>query len=660
MAVSMLGWSEAELLGAEAHSLFHHTRSDGSRCEHGCCAVSAVLADGRVRHGRNELYWRKDGTSFPVDVTVAPVAAGGLVTGAVVVFRDDTERQRLESQQRLAARVFESSQDGIAIADRRHRILSRNSALIKLFGYRSEELAELRLSDLLPGLLVRGQIRSIFSALRSQGSWEGEIVAVRKSCDLFPAWVSISCYRDADGGLENYIILFSDLTEKKEALDRIEYLSRYDPMTGLPNQKMLKDYFEVARQVADRGHHGMALLCCNLDNFKHINDTLGHADGDQVLKQVAKRLQGCIAIGTGDIVSRSAGDEFLILLVDVPARDAIDASIFAIRSILSVPIDVGGFQVSVTASFGVSRYPQDSSSFELMFQEADAAVYHAKQGGRNTVKYFTTSMIDYANERIVLKNDLRLAINNDELLLHYQPLIELQTGRLVGGEALVRWQSPKHGFIPPGRFIPIAEETGLIVPIGYWVLKTVCRQGAAWRRAGHPELKLAVNISAIQLRSDRFVEKIQDLLAETGFPPECLELELTESVLISDADQTLEVIHELKNIGLHLSIDDFGTGYSCLSYLTKLRTDKLKIDRSFVTDATTNPDSEAIITTIIQMARSMNMTTLAEGVETEAQALFLKSKGCRECQGYFFGRPVPLEDFTEIISARKAIPKLAS
>ncbi len=648
-AENMLGWRQSELIGLNAHQMIHHSRADGAPCPSATCPIAAVLADGKPRSVSNDFFSGRNGHGLAVDYTVAPVIAGTNVNGAVVVFRDITDRLRNEDRMRLAARVFESSPDGIVITDRRHRILSANQALLTTFHYAQGDLQGHKAGALFSGTLSRRQLRQAMSALASHGTWETELVALRKSGEIFPAAIKVSTDRSADGGVSHYIAIISDLSEAKSAQDRIDYLSRYDSLTGLPNLPMLRDYFDIAHGSVKYNGGGMALILCNLDNFKHINDTLGHPAGDELLQEIAKRLRGCVAIGTGDIVCRSGGDEFLILLVDVVTDEGVQASIYAMRSVVSVPAQLGRYPVSVTASFGISRYPEDGETFDILFQKADAAAYHAKLAGRNTLRFFTAAMIDYATERLVMKNDLRNAISRDEFIIHYQPLINLESGGIIGAEALLRWQSPEHGFVPPGRFIPIAEESGLIVPIGEWVLRQVCRQGKIWREAGLPNLRLAVNVSAIQLHSPHFVEIVETLVRESGLPPEWLELELTESVLISEGDHTLDVVNDLKRLGVRLAIDDFGTGYSCLSYLHKLKTDKLKIDRSFVCGLTVNPESDAIVTTILQMAETMNMTTLAEGVETEAQADFLRSKKCQECQGYLFGRPVPVEEFCRLI-----------
>ena len=560
--------------------------------------------------------------------------------------RRETEQRLLRSAE-LAARVFESSPDGIVITDRRFRILSANPAFLALFRYAMPETRGRNPGFLLSNPADRMPLRQALRALHVHGSWEDEAVAVRKGGDIFPVWLRITADRDAAGRADHYIGIVSDMTEARSAQDRIDYLSRYDILTALPNIRMMRDYFDMATRAP--APKGMALVVGNLDNFKHINDTLGHAAGDELLREIAKRLKGCVAIGTGDVVSRNAGDEFLILLVDAPTQESVNASVYAMRAVVSVPMQLGKQSVSVTASFGISRYPDDGDAFDTLFRKADAALYHAKQAGRNTSRHFLPSMIDHASERLALKNGLRLAIDRDEFALHYQPLVDLASGRIVGGEALLRWQTPEHGSVSPVRFIPIAEETGMIVPIGQWVLRQVCRQGRAWMDGGVGNMRLAVNISVIQLHSPDFVDSLRHVIAESGLPPEWLELELTESVLITEVGRTLDIIAELKRLGIRIAIDDFGTGYSCLAYLQRMKTDKLKIDRSFVAGLGNDAESGAIVTAIIEMARTLRMSTLAEGVETEQQAELLRQYGCKEVQGYFFGRPVPAERFGRLI-----------
>ncbi|CAK0749784.1 diguanylate cyclase [Azospirillaceae bacterium] len=653
-ASAMLGWSETDMIGLNAHATIHHTHADGTPFPVAACPMAAVFADGKMRNVGNDFLWRKDGTGFPVEYTVAPVINSGLIDGTVVVFRDTTERQRNESKMKLAAWVFEFSPEGIVIVDRRRHILTANHAFLAAFNYTMEDLEGRRPTFLFSGATDRPHQRQFLRTLGERGTWEAEVVAVRKTGAIFPAWLKISAFRGTDGCVSHYVGAISDMSEAKSAQEQIEYLSRYDPLTALPNMVMMKNYFDMARDSSAQSGNSMALIYCDLDNFKHINDTLGHNSGDDLLKEIANRLKGCVAIGTGDIVCRSGGDEFVILLIDVPDWEAVNASIYAMRAVVSVPVQLGRHPISVTASIGISRYPEDGQTFDLLLQKADAAAYHAKKAGRNTARLFEATMIDHATERLTMKNDLRLAIERNEFLIHYQPLVDLESRRIVGAEALLRWQSPEHGFVPPVRFIPIAEESGLIVPIGEWVLRQVCCQGKIWRDAGYPDLRLAVNISAIQLHGPNFVDDVKNLVANSGFPPGWLELELTESVLISEADHTINIINELKEFGIKFAIDDFGTGYSCLSYLHNIMADKLKIDRSFVKDLGCKIGADTIITTIINMANTMGMTTLAEGVETEEQAYLLRQYGCKDVQGYFFGRPVPTKQFSQMIDERRA------
>jgi diguanylate cyclase (GGDEF)-like protein/PAS domain S-box-containing protein len=653
-AAGMLGWSEDQLVGQPLQGLLGTAGPDGRGLAAESSPFGRVLVDGVRRQSQEECFRRRDGADFAVEYTVAPVCHADIISGAVIVFRDVTDRQLRENQLRLAAKVFEASHDATLITDQKWRILSINPAVTGTAGFGPEDLLGRTPASLLPTDPDRGFFRGIRAALRGSGVWEGEVFARRLSGDIFPAWVSVTLVRDSRGRVTNHIVIFTDMTETTSAAEKIDYLSRYDHLTSLPNQSLLKDYFEMARGAAERSGSGMALICCNIDNFKMINDTLGHSAGDEVLREIAKRLKGCIAIGTGDIVSRQGGDEFLILLADVPAREAVDASIYAIRAVASVPIQVGGDQVSVTVSLGISLYPEEGDSFDLLFQKADAAVYHAKRGGRNIARYFLPTMIDHATERMVLKNDLRKALERNELVVHYQPVIELASGRIIGAEALLRWQSAVHGFLMPGRFIPIAEESGLIVPIGLWALGEVCRQNTLWRQQGLPPLRLAVNISAIQLKIEGFAESVERVVRESGISADSLDIELTESVLISDTDRTLGVVGRLKDIGVSLSIDDFGTGYSCLAYLQRLRVDKLKIDRSFVTDLTTNSENRAIVTAILQIAKAMRLSTVAEGVETEQQAIDLRALGCQEAQGFYYSRAIPAEAFADMVRENEA------
>ena len=502
-------------------------------------------------------------------------------------------------------------------------------------------------------------VDQLWRAVRRDGIWQGELWARRRTGEVFPAWTGITAVTDGAGRITNYIGIFQDLTETKNAAERIEFLSRYDQLTGLPNRQLLETCFGTARAAADRAGQRLALLCLDLDNFKHVNDTLGHAAGDLVLREVAERLRA--GIGPGDTVSRHGGDEFLILCTGlrtgpragISGREAVDDLVESVLARLAPPFRLGEHKVSVAASVGISLYPDDGDSFDLLFRKADTAVFEAKRRGRNAAAYFTAAMTDDAIERLVLHADLRQALSRREFSIHYQPFIDLASGRIAGAEALLRWHHADHGHVPPDRFIPIAEESGLIVPIGKWVLREVCRQNREWRDGDGPALCLAVNVSALQLRAEGFVEMVAETLAEFALPPEALEIELTESVLISEADRMLEVVGRLKALGVRLSIDDFGTGYSSLAYLKRLKVDKLKVDRSFVRNIAVSEDDGAIVLAILQMAETLRLTTIAEGVETIEQAEFLKSHGCRQCQGYLFSRPVPADQFAILVASER-------
>ena len=603
----------------------------------------------RVRTGGGELRHIRGLVEVLRDERGVAVSLHGTV-------QDITDSHHRDAQLRLAARVFETSGDGIVITDAGRRILSVNRAFCAAMGYEPEELIGRRASVLSSGRHEYGFVSQLWRTMLRDGVWRGELWAQRKSGEVFPTWNGLTVVHDAAGRIANYIGIFSDLTETKSAAERIEFLSRYDQLTGLPNRQLLESYFDVARAAAERAGHRLALLCFDLDNFKQVNDSLGHGAGDLVLREVAERLRA--GLGSGDTLSRHGGDEFLILHTLVSGhqasgRDEVDDLVETMLARLAPPFQLGEHRVSVATSVGISLYPDDGGSFDLLFRKADTALFEAKRRGRNAVAYFDAAMTDDAIERLVLHADLRQALARQEFSLQYQPFVELASGRIVGGEALLRWHHPELGQVPPGRFIPIAEESGLIVPIGKWVLREVCRQNAVWRAADGPALCLAVNVSALQLRAAGFVEMVAEALAEFALPPEALEIELTESMLISEADRMLEVVDRLKALGVRLSIDDFGTGYSSLAYLQRLKVDKLKVDRSFVNNIAVSEDDGAIVTAILQMAETLRLTTIAEGVETIEQAEFLKSHGCRECQGYLFSRPVAAGQFAILVAAER-------
>jgi diguanylate cyclase (GGDEF)-like protein len=435
------------------------------------------------------------------------------------------------------------------------------------------------------------------------------------------------------------VIVFHDVSAARSMTLKMSRLAHYDGLTDLPNRVLLYDRLNESIALSTRHHRKLSVLFLDLDRFKHINDSLGHVVGDRLLQSVARRLFTCVR--SSDTVSRQGGDEFVVLLWEV--RNSQHAAVTAekILQALRVPHSIDGHELHVTASIGIVAYPDDGPDAETLMKNADAAMYHAKESGRDGYKFFKPEMNLRAIERQSLEADLRHAIERQELLLHYQPKVDLATGAIIGVEALIRWRHPQRGIVPPAQFIEIAEDCGLIVPVGRWVLREACRQARAWQVAGLPPLGMAINISSVELRVADFAAGVRAILAETGLEPPSLELELTETFLMQDSRSTADVLKVLKDIGVLLALDDFGTGYSSLSYLKRFPIDALKIDRSFVHNLTTAEDDAGIVTAVIGMGKSLHMRVVAEGVETREQREFLQEHGCSQGQGYYFGRPVP-------------------
>jgi diguanylate cyclase (GGDEF)-like protein len=443
------------------------------------------------------------------------------------------------------------------------------------------------------------------------------------------------------------VVIHIDITERKQAEEMVHHLAYHDPLTGLPNRVLFNDHLTLELAHARRNKCMVAVIFLDLDRFKTINDTLGHAIGDQLLQEVAKRLRSCLR--EGDTVARLGGDEFMLLLPGITHGEDVAKVVRRILEVLKPPFNLDGHELHITSSMGISLYPSDGGDAETLIKNADAAMYRTKEQSRGTYQFYTPSMNAKAFERLILENDLRRALERQEFVVYYQPQVSLHTGQIVGVEALVRWQHPEKGLVPPMEFIPLAEETGLIIPLGDWVFRMACAQNQTWQKAGFSPLRVAVNLSARRFKQKGLIKDIVRILKETGLDPDYLELELTESHLMENVEATLSTLHELKAMGIHLSIDDFGTGYSSLSYLKRFPIDKLKIDRSFVLDISDNPDDAAIAVAIIAMAHSLKLKVTAEGVETKEQLEFLRAYQCDEMQGYYFSRPVPTEIMTQLL-----------
>jgi diguanylate cyclase (GGDEF)-like protein len=440
--------------------------------------------------------------------------------------------------------------------------------------------------------------------------------------------------------------------EHKAAEEKLAFLAQHDPLTQLPNRLLLRDRFEQAIAGAQRKQARVAMMFLDLDNFKEINDSLGHAVGDHLLVGVVERLRECIR--ASDTVSREGGDEFVVLLTDVGDFDGAARVALQILSAIERPFEIDGNPLHTTVSIGISFYPADGKDFETLRKNSDVALFHAKDSGRNTYRFFDEDMNREAISRLQTQANLRAALKNDEFRLHYQPQIRLSDDRVVGAEALIRWQRPGGDLVAPGQFIAAAEQSGLIIPMGQWVLNEACRQVVEWRAAGLPELVVSVNLSAVQFRRGNILQAVPMALKRSGLPPEVLELELTESVLLRDTEAALETLRALKRIGVKLAVDDFGTGYSSLSYIKRLAVHKLKIDGSFVRGLGQSVEDAAIVRAIIQLGHTLELEVVAEGVETDAQLTFLRENGCDQVQGYLIGRPVPPEEFVSILVGVRA------
>ena len=452
---------------------------------------------------------------------------------------------------------------------------------------------------------------------------------------------------DRAGGVIGAMIVFHDVSAARAMSIQMTHSAQHDVLTSLPNRLLLNDRITQSIAVARRQKKHIAVIFLDLDRFKYINDSLGHAIGDELLKSVSKRLLANVR--GSDTVSRQGGDEFVILLSEIAYPEDAATSAQKLLLSLSAPHLLGGQELHIGGSIGISLYPADGTDTEMLIKNADTAMYHAKESGRNNFQFFTPAMNLKSVERQSLEGSLRCALERGEFLLDYQPKVNLETGEITGVEALIRWQQPNRGLIPPAQFVPIAEDCGLIIPIGRWVLREACRQARAWQVEGLPPLPIAVNVSAVEFRHKGFVEGVRTILSETGLPAQYLELELTEGVLMEDAESATSVLLELKAMGVHLAVDDFGTGYSSLSYLRKFPIDALKIDQSFIHQNTTTPDEAAIVSAVIAMGRSLKLRVVAEGVETLEELMVLQGLQCDEAQGFYFSRPVAAAQFADLL-----------
>jgi diguanylate cyclase (GGDEF)-like protein/PAS domain S-box-containing protein len=579
----------------------------------------------------------------------------GQIYGLCGISTDITERKQTEASLRIAAAAFESQQ-GMLITDANNIILRINRSFSEMSGYSVEEVVGQTPHMFASGRQDEQFYAAMWHSINSSGSWQGEIWDRRKSGEVYPKWLTITAVKDNAGVVTNYVATHADITERKNAEMQIRQLAFYDPLTLLPNRRLLADRLQQALIASTRSQREGALLFIDLDNFKTLNDTLGHDKGDLLLQEVARRVSDCLR--ECDTVARLGGDEFVVMLEDL-SDNSLEAASQAegvgekILTAISQPYDLAGQDYRCSSSIGVTLFDAPHHSSDELMKRADLAMYQSKAAGRNTLRFFDPAMQAKVSARAGLEADLREGLKQAQFVLHYQPQLNA-SGHVTGVESLVRWQHPQRGLVPPGEFIPLAEETGLILPLGNWVLESACRQLAQWapdpKRA---DLCVAVNVSAGQMHQADFVEQVQAVLARTGANPKRLKLELTESLLLKDIEDTIVKMKRLKAQGIGFSLDDFGTGYSSLSYLKRLPLEQLKIDQSFVRDVLTDPNDAAIARTVVALAQSLGLSVIAEGVETQAQCDFLAQQGCNAYQGYLFSRPLPIAAF-EAFLARDA------
>jgi len=547
----------------------------------------------------------------------------------------------LSIEQELTATILSCTQEAVIITDACGTIISANAAFSRITGYSADDIRNQNMRVLQSGMHPKSFYEAMWSCIKANDYWHGEVWNKKKDGNIYPALLTISAVRSEDGQLTHYVGSSADLTPIKSSQRELKRRAHHDDLTSLPNRRLLTARLDQALVRSRAKQSTGAVIFVGLDRFKLVNDSLGHTAGDEVLIRAAERLSSCVR--TSDIVARFGGDEFGFLCENTPRSVLGDLASRILDQLCQPYFLSGGREVWLGASAGISVFPDDGRDAASLIQYADAALYHAKRAGKGTYRFFSSRLTEQANSRLSADVQLRQALERDEFILHYQPLVSMPDGRVTGLEALVRWKTTNGNIVPPGNFIPVAEETGLIVPLGEWVLRTACRDMKELLANGADLKTMAINVSARQLHHAGFVDTLQGILKEFDLNPSVIELEITEGTLMGQGKAPIAILHALKALGLRLAVDDFGTGYSSLSYLQKLPVDKLKIDRSFVSELESGGAAQAIAAAIIGLGRSLRLEVLAEGVENRFQLDFLVNNGCREAQGYYFGFPAPKE-----------------
>ncbi|KIL98431.1 diguanylate cyclase/phosphodiesterase (GGDEF & EAL domains) with PAS/PAC sensor(s) [Paramagnetospirillum magnetotacticum MS-1] len=645
---AMVGYSDAELQTMTYRDLTHPDDIDTHS------QMREDMMAGRIdSYELTKRYIRRDGAAVWVRLTITAMREGSdnELRFTVAVVEDVTEKKRLEDHMRLAATVFESTGEGLFVTDEKRRIIHVNPAFTELTGYPADEVI-----GRTPKFLASGRHKpefydQVFKTLAETGKWQGEIWNRRKTGEMFAEWLNISVVRDERGDLTNYVAVFSDITSRKQDEERLNYQANHDPLTRLPNRTLFQERLSRALTRAHRNQTIVALLFIDLDFFKQVNDTLGHLAGDILLQQVAERLSSCVR--QGDTVARLAGDEFTVILEEI--TEPRDCAVVAhkILSLMAEPFDLQGHEARISSSIGVALYPSDSGDAQTLIKLADAAMYRAKHQGRNACRFHSESINAQAFERLALESALRHAVERQEFLLHYQPIFDARSGQVVAVEALLRWRHQDFGLIMPNQFLPLAEETGLIGPVGKFVLEEACRQTKSWLDAGYSGLKVGVNLSNRQLRAPELIEDIASALEASGLPPGALELDVPESAIIDKGQDVDAIFTQFKSLGVRMAIDAFGSGYSSFSFLRKLPSNTLKIDQGFVRDAAAGAEESEIVTAIVAVARGLHLSVVAPSIETEEQLAHLGKYDFDMVQGFLFAHPMPAEELTEFLRSGK-------
>ncbi len=645
----MLGYSEEELTGYSHHEKVHHHYADGSPYPREDCPIYLSLKSGVTQRGEED-YICKDGSYLPVEFVCSPMWENNIMIGAVVFFLDISERRLAEQKQKLASSVFENVLEGLIVTDSECGIVSVNPAFTRITGFNEQDVIGQN-----PRILKSDQqtdefYRLMWSTIEETGRWAGEIINRHKNGENYPYWLNITQLFNGNNEVTHFIGTYTDIRQLKASQQQLLHLAHHDALTHLPNRNLFNDRLHQAIKRAHREDCQVAILFLDLDHFKHVNDTLGHSLGDEMLRLVASRLQQ--QLREGDTVARLGGDEFIVLLDKLDETG--DAALVArkLSGAFERPFVIEGRELYVGASIGISLYPEDGKDADTLVKNADVSMYKAKEMGRNNYQFYTEKLTRVSSEMLQIGSELRHALELGQMEVYYQPQVSLHKSKIYGAEALLRWNHPDLGMVSPAKFIPIAEESGLILSIGEWVLNQACMQAKLWHDENLPIGWVAVNISGVQVRRSGIVDVVNKALNDSGLPAHKLELELTESFIMGQAEHSIDILNKLKQLGVSMSIDDFGTGYSSLSYLQRLPIDRLKIDQSFLVDVPQNENNAVIVRAIIALGQSLQLPIIAEGVETVEQQMFLNSTGCELAQGYLYSKPISATEFSAWLRKR--------